>query len=102
MQCIDNILTSIKPFISNLNKTEIILLTWTLCHIILISIYLFFLIFTGLCIIMTPICLLSTIPFGILSFIRHIVLGIIFSIILIISFFYKYKISVMTIKKKIL
>ena len=76
-------------FISNLNKTESILLVGASIHILLIVGYILFIGFTGLCLVITPICTISSLPITIIAIIIHILIAFMFIIFLIISFFIK-------------
>lgn len=89
--------SKIHSFISELNKTETILLLWASIHIIIIIGYILFILFTGICLVITPICVISSLPISVISLVIHILVAIIFIVLLVVSFLMKNKSS--TIKK---
>ena len=86
-----DIYSSTHSFISDLNKTETILLAWASIHIVIIIGYILFILFTGLCLVITPICVISSLPISVISIVIHVFVAIIFIVLLIISFVMKNK-----------
>ena len=93
-----DIYSNIHLFISDLNNTETILLVWASIHIVIIIGYILFILFTGLCLVITPICVISSLPISVISIVVHVLVAIIFIVLLVISFLMKNK-STTTTKK---
>ena len=88
-----DIYSTIHSFISDLNKTETILLLWASIHMVILIGYIVFILFTGICLVITPICVLSSLPISIICLVVHILVAIIFIILLVVSFLMKKKLS---------
>ena len=95
-----DIYSNIHPFISDLNNTETILLVWASIHIVIIIGYILFILFTGLCLVITPICVISSLPISVISIVVHVLVSIIFIVLLVISFLMKNKSTTTTTTKK--